>query len=276
MVHVLFWSFASLLYEQSNNRVKNIGFVASQIFVSCFQGCFQHAGQVSTQTPLNFFTFAWQVLGSGLRPPCCMDSLSRDPGPVAPRQSSKADSFKEWLLGVSETLAGKKRSSSNYGLASLSHWLVPFESTGCVRTVSSPNTVQLVHREEFCSWWAELSMTFTLKEKRKKYVFYVFKKVYIQLIALRNSFHKDWAWGNASFGKFSLNLQATHVSHRLDISTLDALFSANFSFHFPVCSCAVDLFQNIFFQCDSSSFLRESTAYSNYSKSIYPGKYLDM
>ena len=113
-------------------------------------------------------------------------------------------------------------------------------------------------------------------KQTKKRAFYVLKKVYIQLIVLWKSFHEDWAWGNDSFGKFSWNLSATHISHSLDVSTLHALFSVNNFFHFPVCSCAVDLCQNIFFLCDSSSFLRESAAYSIYSKSIYPGKYLDM
>lgn len=91
MAHVLIQFLASLWYEQSNERLGNTGFAASQMFVACFQ----HARQVATQTTLNLFSLARQVLAPRLRPPCCMDSLRRDPAPVAPWQSSQAGSFQK-------------------------------------------------------------------------------------------------------------------------------------------------------------------------------------
>lgn len=119
---ILVLCFLVVWAEWKKKEWKALFLLDLRYFVLRFQECFQHARLVSTQTPLNFFSFAWLVPGPGLRPPCCRDSLGRDPGPGGPWHSSQADSLKEWLLGVSETLAGKKRSSSNYGLANFSHW----------------------------------------------------------------------------------------------------------------------------------------------------------
>lgn len=194
---VLFWSFASLWYKQSNK-----GFVASQMFVSCFQGYFQHAGQVLPQTPFNLLSYAWQVLGAGLRPPYCMDFHSRDPGPGVPGRAAKQTALKSDSLGFLRLLLGIKP------LVLTTVWQVfPTELTGCVRTVSTTKTVQLVQLCIQQPWGVLLLMSLIVCEFHvKKNTYSVCKKVCIQLIVLWNTFYKDWAWGNTSFGKFCLNL----------------------------------------------------------------------